>query len=108
MGRAHLRRSGTAAPPERKRTQRRRALKGAPGPALHFWSASAHPAIAVGVPSTLLRRPLAARAEVAAPARDNHAANLLPTADATLAFPLIATMAPLDAARLDCRVDGVR
>src|SRR2546422_9755712 len=108
MGRADLRRGGTAAPPERKCTQRRRALKGAPGPALHFWSASAHPAIAVGLPSTLLRRPLAARAEVAAPPRDNPPANLLPTAEATFAFPLIDTMAPLVAARLAFRVHVVR
>src|SRR3989442_12461294 len=108
MGRAHLRRSGAAAPPESKRTQRRRALKGAPGPALHFWSASAHPAIAVGLPSTLLRRPLAARAEVAAPARDNHAANLLPTAEATLASPLLVTMAPLVPARLALRAHAAR
>src|ERR1700737_4252347 len=54
------------------------------------------------------RRGLAAGTKMAAPPRDDHAADLFPAAKAGLPFPLVDTMTLLEFAAIPCGIHVVR
>ena len=54
------------------------------------------------------RRGLAAWTKMAAPPRDDHAADLFPAANAGLPFPLVDTMTLLEFAAIPCGIHVIR